>query len=79
MKILVLAKPGARRTVCEELANLVPGFDACFSVAVREPARDGAANRAVEAALAARFGVPVSRVRIISGQTGRKKIVVVST
>ena len=77
MKVLIFAKPGAKRTACSELENLVLGFDACLSIAVKEPARDGAANHAVEAALAGHFRVPVSRVRIISGLTGRKKIAVV--
>ncbi len=78
MKILVFAKPGARRASVEKMENLIPGFDACFSVAVRAPAQDGAANRAVEAALAEYFHVPVSSVHIATGHSARKKIVILS-
>lgn len=78
MKILVFAKPGARREAIKKLEDLVPGFDESFSVAVREPAEDGRANRAVEAALAEHFHIPVSSVRIVAGHTGRKKVAVVS-
>ena len=77
MKILVFAKPGAKRAAIKEMENLVPGFDACFSVAVKEPPEDGRANHAVVAALAEHFQISTSSVKIVSGQTGRKKIVVV--
>ena len=77
MKILVFAKPGAKRASVKEADNLVPGFDASLSVAVKEPAEDGWANRAIEAALAEYFGSPVSAVSIIAGKTTRKKIVLI--
>ena len=76
MKILVFAKPAAKRTAVEKLENIVPGFDASFSVAVKEPAQDGRANRAIEAALAEHFHVPATSVRIVTGHTSHKKVVV---
>ncbi len=78
MKILVFAKPGARRASIEKMENLIPGFDGCFSIAVKEPAEDGRANHAVEAALAGYFKLSVSSVKIISGKTARKKIVLIA-
>jgi uncharacterized protein YggU (UPF0235/DUF167 family) len=78
MKILVFAKPGAKRTSVKKMEDLVPGFDASFSVAVKEQAEAGRANRAIEAALAEHFSVPVSSVRIVAGHTGRKKVIVIS-
>jgi len=44
-------------------------------VAVREPATDGRANRAVTDALAAALGVARGDVRIASGGASRRKIV----
>jgi uncharacterized protein YggU (UPF0235/DUF167 family) len=78
MKILVFAKPGAKRATVKKLEDLVPGFDAAFSVAVKEPAEDGRANHAIEAALAEHFNIPVSLVRIVAGQTARRKVVITS-
>jgi len=44
-------------------------------VRVKEPAREGKANRAVIKAVAKHFGVPQDSVRISSGLSGRNKIV----
>jgi uncharacterized protein (TIGR00251 family) len=78
MKILVFAKPGAKRASVKKMENLMPGFDVSFSVAVKEPAQDGRANRAIETALAENFKVPVSSVQIIAGHTARRKVIVIS-
>lgn len=78
MKILIFAKPGAKRVFIKKMENLVPGFDACFSVAVKEPAEDGRANRAIEAALAKHFDAPASSIKIIAGNTSHRKIAVIS-
>jgi uncharacterized protein len=78
MKILIFAKPSAKRASVKEMENIIPGFDASFSVAVKEPAEDGRANRAICAALAEHFHVPVSSITIVAGHTSRRKIVVVS-
>jgi hypothetical protein len=77
MKILVFAKPGARKASLVQMASIIPGFDACFSVAVKEPAIDGRANEAIGRALAERFSVPQSSVRIVTGHSAKKKTYVV--
>jgi uncharacterized protein YggU (UPF0235/DUF167 family) len=46
-----------------------------LTVHVRERAVDGAANTAIEAALAAHFGVRKADVRIVRGHTSRVKLV----
>ena len=46
-----------------------------YKVSVKEPAKEGRANWAVERALAKHFNVSPSRVRIVSGQTSKTKIV----
>ncbi len=62
------AKGGAASSVA---ASAAPPH---FIVAVKEPAKEGRANRAIERALAEHFGVPPSRVRIVAGHTSREKI-----
>lgn len=76
MKILIFAKPGARRIGVKKMPLPIPGFDACFSVAVHERAHDGEANQAIVIALAEHFGVAPIAVRIIAGQTSRRKIAI---
>jgi uncharacterized protein (TIGR00251 family) len=73
MKILVIVKPNAQRTLVEELE---PGK---FSVSVTEPPVQGRANRAIEQALAEHFRVPRASVRIVLGFTSRQKVVAVDT
>ncbi len=68
-KVAVRAKPGARRPRVEPLP------DGTLLVAVRERAIEGEANRAIEAALAAHFGVPRAQVRVVRGARGRDKLV----
>ncbi len=67
-KVSVWAKPGARVPRVETLE------DGTLRVAVRERAVEGAANRAIEAALAAHFGVPRGAVRVVAGARGRNKV-----
>lgn len=55
------------------------GADGMLVVTVRERAIEGAANRAVEAALAAHYGVAKRAVRITAGATARIKTVMVET
>ena len=69
MKITIHVKPSAREEKIEKLS------DSEYKISVREPTKEGRANWAIERVLAKYFGIPVSRVRIISGQTSRKKIV----
>ncbi|WP_417562044.1 DUF167 domain-containing protein [Microbacterium sp.] len=67
MQLTVRVKPGSRKgpVVEEDAEGLV--------VFVRERATEGAANKGVERALAAHFGVAPSRVRIVRGRTSRTK------
>lgn len=46
-----------------------------FIVKVKEPPREGRANRAVVRLLAKHFGVPQSQVKIISGFKSRDKLI----
>jgi len=69
MKIFVKAKAGAK----EENVRKIDATH--FAVAVKAPAKDGKANRAIEKAVAKHFGVPVSRVIVVKGLSGRQKIV----
>jgi len=46
-----------------------------FTVKVKEPPKEGKANQAVIKLLAQHFGVPKSRVRILSGFRSRNKVV----
>ncbi len=68
-KISVTVKANARQIAVEQIA---PNN---FTVTVRAPARDGAANRAVIEALAAYFAILKSTLTILRGQSARKKLV----
>ncbi|MEK7082238.1 MAG: DUF167 family protein [Patescibacteria group bacterium] len=68
MKIFVKARAGAKAPSVKKIDG------AHFVVAVLEPAQDGRANAAIARALAGHFDVPISRVRVIRGTTGKKKI-----
>ncbi len=69
MRVTVRVVPRARRVAVEPLAG------GGFRVTVTAPAHEGRANEAVVDALAAHFGVPRSRVRIVLGRTARRKVV----
>ena len=69
MKIFVKAKAGAKE---EEVQKI---DETHLAVAVKAPAKDGKANGAIEKAVAKHFGVPVSRVIVVKGLSGRQKIV----
>ncbi|TET50684.1 MAG: DUF167 domain-containing protein [Dehalococcoidia bacterium] len=71
MKIRVKIKPNSRT---EELSQEGDSF----IVKVKEPPREGKANQAVIKLLAQHFGVPQSRVRIISGLRSRNKVIEVA-
>jgi hypothetical protein len=68
MKIQVKVKPGSKT---EELSREGDSF----IVKVKEPPREGKANQAVIRLLAEHFGVPQSRVRILSGFRSRNKVI----
>lgn len=68
MQYTLHVKPGSRKGPLVET-----GDDGALTVFVRERAVDGAANKGVESALAAHFGIPPSRVRILRGHASRIK------
>ena len=69
MRITVHAKPNAK---VERVEGLGPQE---FTVAVKEPPREGRANVAIVRALAEHFGVRVAQVRLVAGFSSRRKIV----
>lgn len=71
VSVAVKAQPRARRP---GLQGTVPDTDGDrLAIAVREPAEDGRANRAVCIALAEALGVPPSRVEVTAGASARRK------
>ena len=77
MKITVRARPGAKSTYIKKMESPLLGErdGPEFVVAVKEPAKEGRANRAIEKMIAEFFGVPQSRVRIVAGHASRTKVV----
>lgn len=76
MKILIKAKPGAKTEGVKQVSALFENKNSPqFIVSVKEKPTNGSANRAIEKVMAKHFGVPVSRVRIISGHAAREKII----
>ncbi len=71
MRLIVKVTPGASRDA------VVGWLGDAVKVAVREPAERGRANAAVERLLAATLGVAAASVRIASGGTSPRKVVVV--
>ncbi|MBE0430872.1 MAG: DUF167 domain-containing protein [Dehalococcoidia bacterium] len=68
MKVRIRVRPNSRT---EEVTREGDGF----MVNVKEPPHEGRANRAVIKLLAGHFGVPQSRVTILSGLRSRDKVV----
>lgn len=78
MKIHIKAKPGAKTAYVKKIGDSELFKESAgdrFVVAVQEKAIAGQANWAIEKAIAAYFKVSVLRVRIVSGQTAREKVV----
>ena len=70
MRIQVKVKPRSKTgDVTREMDGDV------YVVRVKEPPVEGKANRAVLKLLAKHFGVPESRLRIVSGLTGKNKVI----
>ena len=67
--LTVRVQPGASR---ERIAGMLGD---ALKVAVSAPPEKGKANRAVEKLLAKTFGLSVSAVRVIGGETSRRKTV----
>ena len=68
MKISLRVRPNSSRE------EVTPEGDLLI-VKVKEPPLEGRANRAVIRLLAERFGVPTSRVSILSGLRRKEKVV----
>lgn len=62
-------QPGASRT---EIAGI---YDDALKIRIQAPPVDGKANKALIRYLSKTFGIPASRVTILKGETGRKKLV----
>ncbi|MEK9157866.1 MAG: DUF167 domain-containing protein [Patescibacteria group bacterium] len=80
MRIIVKAKPSAREEKVElmtqptlSLGNPKPEPD-IYKVSVKEPPVDGKANEAITKALAKYFNIPILNIRLVSGQTSRRKV-----
>ena len=69
LKIRVTVKPRAKK---EEVRQIAGGE---YVVFVHAPARDGKANLALIEILAGHFSVAKSSVKIVHGQTSRRKLV----
>ncbi len=69
MRVTVHVKPGAKRPGIEA------GEDGSLTVRVAARAVEGAANEAVERALAEHYGVSRSHVTIARGHAARTKLV----
>ena len=72
MYIKVFVTPGAKKEKVEEKGETL-------TVAVREPATGNRANTRVREILAEKFGVPLGKVRILTGHRSRAKMVSVTT
>lgn len=83
MKIIVKAKPNAKEEKVKKMSQPTLGFEALrqaqdkeeiYEVSVKEPPINGRANAAIARALAEHFGIAPSLVRLISGQTSKRKV-----
>ena len=68
MKLFIKVRPGAKENKVEEI-------DGGFKISVKEPAKEGRANKAVIKALAKHLGVSQSSIKIISGLKSKNKVV----
>lgn len=78
MRILIRAKPSAKEESVKIIKNqrIENGREkmTSFIVSVKDPPKDGKANKAIAKAIAKHFGVALSRVRLVSGTTVKQKI-----
>lgn len=68
MYVKVFVTPDARREKIEEKNGML-------LVSVREPAEGNRANTRVREIVAARFGAPLGKVRILTGHRSRGKMI----
>ena len=71
-RIWLTVKPQARK---EEIVRLAEGE---YRVSVDAPAKEGKANEAVTELLASHFSVTKSAIRIVRGQSARRKLIEIS-
>jgi len=69
MRFTVKVKPNSKQPGIKKLG------DNSFTVSVREPAKEGRANQAVIKALAEHLDVAPTRVRLVSGQKFKAKVI----
>ncbi len=69
MRLFIKTKPGAK---IEQVKKI---DETHFEVWVKEPPKEGKANEALLKVLAKYFGIPKSRLEIISGQASKQKII----
>jgi uncharacterized protein (TIGR00251 family) len=69
MKIWVSVKPQAKKAAVTKVS------EGEYIAWVQAPAREGKANEALIELLASYFSVPKSSVRLIRGESGRRKLV----
>lgn len=69
MRIFVRAKPGSKKTGVEKID------ETHYTVAVKEPAKENKANFAVLETLSSHFGIPLSRIRLVSGRASKEKVI----
>lgn len=71
MYIKVFVTPDAKREKVEEKGETLV-------IAVREPAEGNRANTRVRELVAARYGAPLAKVRILTGHRSRAKMISIS-
>jgi uncharacterized protein YggU (UPF0235/DUF167 family) len=80
MRIIVRAKPSAKKEMVERVGQPTFGFGDTkaemveYKVAVKEPPVDGKANEAIVKALAKYFDVAPSLIRLVSGASAKRKV-----
>ena len=72
MYIKVFITPGAKKENVEEKGEML-------AISVREPATGNRANDRVRELIALREGVPLGKVRILTGHRSRAKMISVSS
>lgn len=68
MRLFIKVKPNAKENKIEKIS------EDSFIVKIKEPPKEGRANKALIELLAEYFKVPKSKIKIISGQFFRQKI-----
>ena len=70
--LAVRAQPGAKKTAISGVYG--QGAETQLKIAVQAPPVEGRANTALVAFLADFFGIPRSRVELVSGELSRSKV-----